>query len=175
MTHVLGVCGGSGSGKTRLAQRLIAALVAKGQKVSVVKHAHHDVDVDTPGKDSWVLRKSGATETMLITAKRWMSIRELEQEQPEPDIHEVLSNIRPCDWVIVEGFKHADLHKIEVWRSCVGKPALYPHDECVKALITEDIGALPASTGLPIFAPDDVSQLVEWLLRNADTFIYSHS
>lgn len=175
MMHVLGICGGSGSGKTRLAQQLIAALTAQGQTVSVVKHAHHDVDVDTPGKDSWVLRKAGASETVLITAQRWMLIRELEHEQPEPDIHEVLAHIQPCDWVIVEGFKHADLNKIEVWRHSVGKPALYPNDAHVKALITDDVDRLPVASKLPVFSPDDIGALVGWLDAHADLFVYERS
>lgn len=175
MTYVLGVCGSSGSGKTRLAQRLILSLsgAGAGYKVSVVKHAHHDVDVDTPGKDSWVLRKAGAFETMLISSRRWMLIRELEQELPDPDIHAILAEIKPCDWAIVEGFKHADLNKIEVWRACVGKPPIYPDDSFVKAVITDDPLSLPVPTKLPVFSADDVQGLVDWLITNAELFCYA--
>lgn len=170
--YVLGLCGTSGSGKTRLAQRLVAMFAAKGHRVSVVKHAHHDVDVDIPGKDSWVLRKAGAYETMLISSKRWMLIRELEKEQFEPDIHEVIADIKPCDWLIIEGFKHADLNKIEVWRECVGKPAIYLQDDYVKAVVTDDVTLLSDRTDLPVLQAEDTEQVFDWVIENKDLFVY---
>jgi len=170
--HVLGLCGTSGSGKTRLAQKLVETFAQNGYKVSVVKHAHHDVDVDIPGKDSWVLRKAGAYETMLISSKRWMLIRELEQEVQEPDIHEVIADIKPCDWLIIEGFKHADLHKIEVWRECVGKPAIYPKDAHVKAVVTDDVGLLSGQTDLPVLSTENTEQVFKWVIENKVLFTY---
>lgn len=170
--YVLGICGVSGSGKTRLAQQLVRLFTENGHKVSVVKHAHHDVDVDKPGKDSWVLRKAGAYETMLISSKRWMLIRELEEENHEPNIHEVIATIKPCDWLIIEGFKHADLNKIEVWRACVDKPAVYLKDDFVKAVITDDVGTLSAQTVLPVLSADDISEVFDWVIEHQALFSY---
>lgn len=173
--YVVGVCGTSGSGKTRLAQRLVAELVAQGKKVSVIKHAHHDVDVDTPGKDSWVLRKAGAYETMLVSSRRWMLIRELEEENRSPDLREIIAQVQNCDWLIFEGFKHADLNKIEVWRHENAKPPLYPQDPFVQALITADTSKLEASTALPVFSPDDIADIVAWLFEHKALFDYQYS
>ena len=173
--YVLGLCGTSGSGKTRLAQRLIEAFAKNDYKVSVVKHAHHDVDVDIPGKDSWVLRKAGAYETVLISSKRWMLIRELEKEVQEPDIHEVIADIKPCDWLIIEGFKHANLNKIEVWRECVGKPAIYLHDAHVKAVITDSVTLLSGQVDLPVLSTENTEQVFEWIIQNKALFTYAKS
>lgn len=170
--HVLGVCGSSGSGKTRLMQRLIARLSEDGKTVSAVKHAHHDVEVDTPGKDSWLMRKAGAVETMLITNRRWMLVRELAENEASPDICEVLPRLARCDWALVEGFKHASLNKIEVWRESVGKPALFSDDPRVRAVITDDVTALPERCTLPVFNADDVQGIIAWLYANASLFIY---
>ena len=170
--HIVGVCGTSGSGKTRLAQRLVAEFAAQGVKISVIKHAHHNVDVDTPGKDSWVLRKAGAYETMLVSSRRWMLIRELEEENLNPDLREVIAQMQHCEWLIFEGFKHADLNKIEVWRQENGKPALYPQDNYVQALITADQDKLPEPTLLPIFSPDSAAEVVTWLQEHKALFKY---
>lgn len=168
--RVVGVCGTSGSGKTRLAEQLVRVLAKCGLRVSAIKHAHHDVDVDIPGKDSWKLRKAGAYETLLVSSRRWMLIRELEQENHDPDLHEIIAEIQDCDWVVFEGFKHADINKIEVWRSANGKTPIYPHDSCVKAIITAD--PLPSLSTLPVFLPDEVGQIAEWIMSNADFFNY---
>lgn len=168
--RVVGVCGTSGSGKTRLAEQLVRFLAQAGLKVSVIKHAHHNVDVDIPGKDSWKLRKAGAYETLLVSSQRWMLIRELEQENHEPDLHEVIAEMRKCDWVVFEGFKHADLNKIEVWRDANAKAPIYPDDPYVKAIITAD--SLPVVSSLPVFLPDEVAQIAKWIMSNADLFNY---
>src|SRR6476659_7954017 len=107
--HVIGFCGYSGSGKTTLVEQLIVRLRLAGQRVSVVKHAHHDFDIDHPGKDSWRHRQAGAFEV-----------------HADPTAHQLIAELVECDWVLVEGFKHADLLKIEVWRAATGKPAQYP-------------------------------------------------
>lgn len=170
--YVLGLCGTSGSGKTRLAQKLVKMFAETNYTVSVIKHAHHRVDVDIPGKDSWVLRKAGAYETMLVSSERWMLIRELKEELPDPDIHTVIAQMKPCDWLIIEGFKHADLHKIEVWRECVGKSPIYLQDKYVKAIVTDDMDKLVNQADLPVYSAEDVTRIFEWIIQNKQLFNY---
>ena len=148
---VIGFCGYSGSGKTTLVEQLIARLRLAGQRVSVVKHAHHDFDIDQPGKDSWRHRQAGAFEVVIASDRRLAKIREFEVHA-DPTVHQLLAELVPCDWVLVEGFKHADLLKIEVWRAATGKPAQYPSDPYVVAVSTDSPGAAsgahrPAAAG----------------------------
>src|SRR5215218_3921842 len=123
--HVIGFCGSSGSGKTTLAEQLIARLRLAGQRVSVVKHAHHAFDIDHPGKDSWRHRQAGAFEVVIASDRRLAKVREFES-LVEPTAHQLIAELVYPEgglWVFVEGFKQADLLKIEVWRPQTGKPA----------------------------------------------------
>src|SRR6476659_9180735 len=131
--YVIGFCGYSGSGKTTLIEQLIARLCLAGQRVSVVKHAHHDFDIDHEGKDSWRHRQAGAFEVVIASDRRLAKMREYEV-QSDPTVHQLLAELCECDWVLVEGFKHADLPKIEVWRASTGKPVQYPNDPFVVAI-----------------------------------------
>ena len=130
---VVGFCGFSGSGKTTLVEQLISRLRLAGQRVSVIKHAHHDFDIDQPGKDSHRHREAGAFEVLIASDRRLARIREYER-QADPTVHQLLAEIYEVDWVLVEGFKHADVPKLEVWRAATGKPALYPNDPFVVAV-----------------------------------------
>jgi molybdopterin-guanine dinucleotide biosynthesis protein B len=130
---VIGFSGYSGSGKTTLVEQVIVRLKLAGQRVSVVKHAHHDFDIDHPGKDSWRHRQAGAFEVVVASDRRLPRSREYEV-QAEPTVHQLIAELYDCDWVLVEGFKHADLLKIEVWRAAAGKPAQYPYDPFVVAI-----------------------------------------
>ena len=129
---VVGFSGYSGSGKTTLVEQVIRRLRALGQRVSVVKHAHHDFDIDHPGKDSWRHREAGAFEVVIASDRRLAKIREFEV-QGAPTVHQLIAELVDCDWVLVEGFKNADLLKIEVWRADAGKPAHYADDPFVVA------------------------------------------
>ena len=102
--RVIGVVGWKNNGKTTLVVRLIEHLVARGYRVSTVKHAHHKADLDRPGKDSWRHREAGAAEVMLATARRWALVHEL-RDEPEPPLDAILARLSPADLVIVEGFK----------------------------------------------------------------------
>ena len=113
---VVGFSGFSGSGKTTLVEQLIGRFKLAGQRVSVVKHAHHDFDIDQPGKDSWRHRQAGAFEIVIASNRRLAKIREFEV-RADPTVHQLLAELVECDWALVEGFKHADLLKIEVWRA----------------------------------------------------------
>ena len=161
--HVIGFCGYSGSGKTTLVEQLIVRLRLAGQRVSVVKHAHHEFDIDHEGKDSWRHRQAGAFEVVIASNRRLAKIREYPAIE-EPTFDQLVAELVECDWVLVEGFKHAPLPKIEVWRSATGKPAQYPFDPFVIALATDSEAALPAPTGLPVFHLDDVDGVAAFIL-----------
>jgi len=161
--HVIGFCGYSGSGKTTLVEQLIVRLHLAGERVSVVKHAHHDFDIDHEGKDSWRHRQAGAYEVVIASNRRLAKMREY-PAQCEPTVDDLVGELDDCDWVLVEGFKHAALPKIEVWRAATGKPAQYPFDPFVIAVATDSEAALPAPTGLPVFHLDDVDAVASFIL-----------
>lgn len=166
---VLGIAGYSGAGKTTLLERLIPALAALGQKVSVIKHTHHDFDLDQPGKDSWRHRQAGAREVMLASSHRWALMHEHAQTE-EPDWRSLLARLdSTVDWVLIEGFKHAQLYKLEVWRAELGKPARFPLDERVLAVATPANTMLPQQppAGLPVFDLDQPQSIADWLVQQA--------
>src|SRR5271170_8390773 len=101
---VIGLSGWSGAGKTTLLSRVIPHLLGQGLRVSVIKHAHHEFDVDMPGKDSWVHRQSGATEVLVTSTRRWALMHEL-RDASEPRIPQLLAKMSPVDLVLVEGFR----------------------------------------------------------------------
>lgn len=171
--HVVGLCGYSGAGKTTLATALVSSMSEQGLVVSAIKHAHHAFDPDIPGKDSWKLRQAGAFETLVTSDERWALIREFPRPE-DPDIHALIAELAPCDWVLVEGFKHGSLPKIDVWREASGRGPLYPHDSRVVAVATDGKNVLPAPTSLPLLPLDDPRAVARWLLDNQAGFLYIH-
>ena len=139
--RVFGFAGWSGSGKTTLIEQVIAHLSADGVRVALIKHAHHSFDIDHAGKDSHRHREAGASEVMISSGKRWAIMHEL-RGAPELSLAEALDRLSPCDLVLIEGYKREALPKLEIWRSAVGKPLLFPEDEHIIALATDD--PLPA-------------------------------
>jgi len=168
---VVGFCGWSGSGKTTLVEQLVGRLKLAGQRVSVVKHAHHDFDVDQPGKDSWRHRQAGAFEVVIASDRRLAKVREFEVPQ-RPTVHQLLAELVECDWALVEGFKHADILKIEVWRADNGKPAQYPEDPYVVAISTDSPDRLPMTTGLPLLDLNTPDAVADFLLRDPARYEY---
>jgi molybdopterin-guanine dinucleotide biosynthesis protein B len=168
---VCGFSGPSGVGKTTLMEGVIRELKAAGHRVSVVKHAHQGFDIETPGKDSWRHRQAGAFEVVVASAHRLAKLREFGAET-EITVHQLLAELVACDWALVEGFKHADLLKVELWQP--GKPAAYPSDPYVVAVICDDAAQLPEPTARPVFARDDVSGVAAYLQGQAERFEYSH-
>lgn len=156
---VIGFAGWSGSGKTTLIEQVIPLLKAAGRTVSVIKHAHHHVDLDKPGKDSWRHREAGAMEVLITTDQRWALLHEL-RDAPEPDIHAHLARMSPCDLVLVEGFKAAAIPKIEVHRPSVGKPLLHPDDPRIIAVASDQPLALP----LPRLDLNDPAAVADFIL-----------
>ena len=159
---------------TLLMVALVAELVARGHRVSTVKHAHHGFDVDTPGKDSWKHRDAGATEVMVGSAARWALMHELRGD-PEPSLDALLATMNPVDLVLVEGFKHADHEKIEVYRAGLDQPPLALDDASIVALA--DAGATPdipekvarLDPGDPVAVADFIERHWDLPRRRAET------
>jgi len=170
---VVGFAGYSGAGKTTLVERLIPALKQRGQRVSVVKHAHHCFDIDHPGKDSWRHRAAGAFEVVVASSRRLALLREFERPA-EPSVHHLLAELYDgVDWVLVEGFKDSDLLKIEVWRAASGKPVRYPDDDFIVAVATDSPQQLPTPTGLDVLDLNAPQAVADWLIAHASRFDYN--
>src|SRR5258708_27429126 len=159
---VIGLAGWSGAGKTTLLTRLIPYFISKGLRISVIKHAHHEFDVDVPGKDSWVHRQSGATEVLVSSSRRWALMHEL-REASEPRLPELLARMSRVDLVVVEGFKRELHRKIEVHRAANGKPLLFPDDPGIVGIATDT----SIETTLPVVYLDDVEAVAALMLRSA--------
>ena len=171
--NVVAFAGESGSGKTTLVERLIPALKSRGQRVSVVKHAHHRFDMDHTGKDTWRHRQAGAFEVVAASSQRLMLAREFE-EPAELSVHQLIAELYPgVDWVLVEGFKHSQLIKVEVWRADTGHTARYPHDPFIAAVATDSPDRLPEATTRPVLDVNNAPALADWLLQNAERFDYN--
>ncbi|MEM7562672.1 MAG: molybdopterin-guanine dinucleotide biosynthesis protein B [Pseudomonadota bacterium] len=136
---LLGFSAYSGTGKTTLLRKLIPLLKAHGLRIAVIKHAHHDFDLDMPGKDSYELRKAGADETIICTMTRMARIVEFERPEQEPDLQQIIDSLdtRRLDLILVEGYKDVAFPKIELHREAMGKPFLFVRDESVIAVASD--------------------------------------
>jgi molybdopterin-guanine dinucleotide biosynthesis adapter protein len=161
--RVIGLAGWSGAGKTTLLAKVIPRLVARGLRVSTIKHAHHAFDVDQPGKDSHTHRTAGATEVLVSSATRWAQVHELRGAAELP-LSALLQKLAPVDLVIVEGFKRETHPKLEVYRAAVGKPLLHPDDRHIVAIASDR--PLP-SARVPVIALDDVDAIADVMLAHA--------
>ena len=160
---VIGLAGWSGAGKTTLIVKLLPALKAHGLTVSTIKHAHHNFDVDVPGKDSYLHREAGAREVLVASSSRWALMHEL-RGAPEPDLCHLLARLAPCDIVMVEGFKRDAHHKIEVHRVGNAKPFLFPDDPSIVALASD---APPPFGPLPRVHLDQIDTIAALVLAHA--------
>jgi molybdopterin-guanine dinucleotide biosynthesis adapter protein len=158
---IFGFAGWSGSGKTTLIEKLIPRFVKLGLRVSLIKHAHHTFDVDHPGKDSYRHRHAGASEIMVTSSRRWVLMHEL-RGAAEPSFDEQVKRFSPCDLLLVEGFKHAPIPKLEVWRAVTGEPLLHPNDPHIVA-VASDKGV---ETPLPVLPLDDDALVSQFILAH---------
>jgi molybdopterin-guanine dinucleotide biosynthesis adapter protein len=159
---VIGIAGWSGAGKTTLISRVIPHLRQQGLRVSVIKHAHHDFDVDVPGKDSWVHRQSGAEEVLVSSANRWALMHELRGAR-EPELSDLLKKMSPVDLVVIEGFKSDPHRKIEVYRKANGKPPLFPDDSAIVGIAADTA----VETTLPMAHLDDIPAVAAMMRQYA--------
>jgi len=162
---VIGLAGWSGAGKTTLLTRAIPHLIARGLRVSVIKHAHHRFDVDVPGKDSWLHREAGAEEVLVSSGRRWALMHEL-RDAPEPPLRDLLRKMSPVDLVVIEGYKTDSHRKIEVHRAANGKPLLFPEDAAIVGIVTD----IAVETGLPTAHLDDIPAVADMMQRAAVVF-----
>jgi molybdopterin-guanine dinucleotide biosynthesis protein B len=164
--RIIGLAGWSGSGKTTLITKAIPRLLARGVRVSTIKHAHHGFDLDQPGKDSFMHRAAGATEVAISSANRWAVLHELRGE-PEWNLSDLLAKLSPVDLILVEGFKRDRLvPKLEIYRGANGKPLLFPEDPSIVAIASD--GPLPAAT-VPVVDLNDIEAIADVLLKYAVT------
>ena len=159
---VFGVVGWKNNGKTTLVERLISQLTSMGYKVSSVKHAHHNVDIDEPGRDSYRHRAAGAKQTLLATQHRWALMRE-HREQDTPKLEQLLPLFEPCDLVIVEGYKGAVHPKLEIVRHLNKEGLLADQMPNIVALVT-DQPHLPSD--LPQLDLNNIQQVTDFVLQH---------
>jgi molybdopterin-guanine dinucleotide biosynthesis adapter protein len=162
--RLIGFAGWSGAGKTTLIVKLIPELNRRGLSVSTIKHAHHNFDLDQPGKDSYEHRAAGAAEVLVASASRVALMREL-RGAPEPSLPELLRLLKPVDLVLVEGFKRDPVPKIEIFRFANGKPPMHPEDPHIVALISDAVGP---SVRLPHASIDDIAAAADLVLAHAE-------
>ena len=160
MTPVFGIAGRSGSGKTTLIEAMLPLLGARGLKVSVIKHSHHDFEMEPPGKDSARFRQAGAQEVMVASPFRYAIVHEL-RGAPEPSLAKQVARLAPADLVLVEGFKQAAIPRIEVYRPALGKPPLHAEDGSFLAVVTD--AAL--DTCLPCLPLNDPAAVADFIAR----------
>lgn len=157
--RVYGVIGWKNSGKTSLMERLVAEITGRGFSVSTVKHVHHAVDLDQPGKDSFRHRQAGAREVVLASADRFALM--VEHRGPEPELPAILARLAPVDLVLVEGYKRDAHPKVEVWRDETGQPLIQPADPLVRAVASDASLSLP----VPVLDLNDTKAVADFILR----------
>ena len=156
---VFGLAGRSGSGKTTLIEAMLPLFGAMGLRVSVIKHSHHDLVLEPPHKDSARFRQAGAHEVMVASPYRYAIVREL-RDAPEPSLAEQIARLAPVDLILVEGFKHEDIPRLEVYRPGTGHAPLHqePDSGFVAVASTERLECeLPC---LPLNEPATVAAFV---------------
>lgn len=158
--RVYGIIGWKNAGKTGLMERLVAQIVGMGFSVSTVKHVHHDVDLDQPGKDSFRHRAAGASEVVLAGARRFALLRE--HREGEPDLSAILARMAPVDLVLVEGYKRDSHPRIEVFREGEGRALIQPGDPLVRA-VASDVAGLRC--GVPVLDLNDTAAVAGFILR----------
>lgn len=162
--RLFGIAGWKNSGKTTLAERLVAELTARGWRVSTVKHAHHDADIDREGSDSFRHRAAGAAEVALVTARRWAIMHELRGEA-EPSLEEIAARLSPCDIVIVEGFKTLSHPKIEARRLAARETK--PLAPSVPNIVAIAADHRVEDESVPVFALDDIAAIADFIEKAA--------
>jgi molybdopterin-guanine dinucleotide biosynthesis protein B len=161
--QIFGISGWKNSGKTGLAVRLVTELVARGFKVSTIKHAHHDFDIDKVGADSFRHRQAGAHEVTIVSGTRFAIMHEL-RGAPEPTLEEILARIAPCDIVMIEGYKREPVPKIEARRlEAANREPLAPDDPHIVAIAADHA---VGGTGLPVFDLDDTGAIADFILAH---------
>ncbi|MBS0964666.1 molybdopterin-guanine dinucleotide biosynthesis protein B [Acetobacter okinawensis] len=162
--RIFGIIGRSGSGKTHLISHLIPFFCKKGLRVSTIKHTHHGVDMDTPGKDTFQHRENGAVEVMLATPARWFLQH---QSTCPPTLGELIQAMQPVDLILVEGFHEHVPACMEVWRPVTGKEPLYPYMSGIKAIATDSPTLHESLQEKVVFPMTDVESIAHYIQEHA--------
>jgi len=162
-TPVIGFCAYSGTGKTTLLKKVIPILRDRQLRIAVIKHAHHDFEIDHPGKDSIELRQAGAGQVLVSSRKRKALMVELEDDQVEPTLPELINDLdhSKLDLILIEGFKQEAYYKIELHRDRLNKPLLYKNDPNIIAIATDHVH----SSHLPVLDINQTEQIVDFMLE----------
>lgn len=156
--RLYGVTGWKNAGKTHLMERLVAEFVRRGLAVSTVKHAHHGLDVDQEGRDSFRHRAAGAREVLVASPHRWALMHEL-RGAPEPSLEQLLERLAPADLILVEGYKRAPHAKIEAHRTATGRGPLAADYPNVRAVASDAAPEAP----VPVFRLDDTRAIADFI------------
>lgn len=158
--RIYGVTGWKNAGKTGLMERLVAEISRRGLSVSTLKHAHHETDVDQPGRDSYRHRAAGAHQVMLSSPNRWALMTEL-RDKPEPALADLLPLMTPVDLILIEGYKREPHPKIEAHRWETGRPLLVETNPTIRAVASNTV---PQNLRVPLFDLDDVPAITDFIL-----------
>ena len=161
-TPLVGFLAYSGTGKTTLLAKLISIISGKGLRVGIIKHAHHTFDIDQPGKDSYKLRKAGASKMMIGSVNRWALMADAENDQ-EFSLQDHIQRMDQdnLDLILIEGFKLEEIPKIELVRPSLGNDLFFPNDKNVIAVATDDI--LPVETDIPVLDINNPDEIIEFI------------
>ncbi len=165
---ILGFAGYSGSGKTTLLEKLIPLLKKKNIRIGLIKHSHHEIEMDKPTKDSFKLRHAGSDQTLLATRKRHFLMFEYHNapETREPSLAECIAQLNhsQLDLILVEGFRDAKIPKIEVHRADLGKPLLHPHDPHIIAIARIEHIETARDNPIPTLDLNNPEQILAFIL-----------
>jgi molybdopterin-guanine dinucleotide biosynthesis protein B len=161
---IFGLAGWSGSGKTTLIVNLIPELVGRGLSVSTMKHAHHDFDIDQPGKDSYEHRQAGASEVIISASKRWALMHEVRNEG-EPCVDDLIARLTPVDLLLVEGFKWHAHAKMEIYRPTLGKPLLQNDDPHIIAVASDQN---IENLSVPVFDLNNIVGIADFIIKKVN-------
>ncbi len=161
---MLGFVAFSGTGKTTLLKQLIPILKARGLHLALIKHTHHQFDIDTPGKDSYELRQAGAEQVMVASRHRWALMVETPDQNDDPRLDSLIDHLdtNALNLILVEGFKHAAVPKIELYRPILNNPLLFPEDPDIIAIASD--ASLTQQTDLPLLALDNPEAIADFVM-----------
>ena len=167
---VLGFVAFRGTGKTTLLKQLISLLKARGLHLALIKHTHHQFDIDTPGKDSYELRQAGAEQVMVASRRRWALMVETPNQVDDPRLDSLIEHLdtNALDLIMVEGFKHATVPKIELHRPILQKPLLFPEDPVIIAIASD--APLSQQIDLPVLALNNPDAIADFVMD----FVHQH-
>ena len=161
---LMGFAAWSGTGKTTLLVNLLGIFTALELRVGVIKHAHHTFEIDYPGKDSYELRKAGASQVLIGSRQRWALLVENRHGEDKPlEYHISNLDLDNLDLILVEGFKPEAIPKIELHRPSLGHDLLYPDDDSIIAIATD--AALSVETALPLLDLNNAQQIAEFIIE----------